>query len=327
MRPPAHPNKRYFDYLPIGLFGSVMGLAGLSLAWRLAAARFAAPGWIAETIGTGAALTFAALALAYGAKAMSAPDSVRAEFAHPITRNLFGMVLICLLLMAAVAAPFKLVIARAMWFLGTAGVIGFALLVINRWTRDRQQVDHATPAWLVPIVGLLNVPLAVPSLALPEVQLLLIACIAIGLFFAIALFAIIFARLLFGEPLPVALQPTLLILVAPFAVGFSAYVAATGHVDLFAEALYAMTIFILAALIGRMRHLALCCPFRLAWWGVSFPLAASATAAFRLSIARPGVATDGIAILLLGLASLVIAALVVRTILGIARGELETLSS
>ena len=33
------------DYLPVGLFGSVMGLTGLSVAWRLAQERYGLPGW------------------------------------------------------------------------------------------------------------------------------------------------------------------------------------------------------------------------------------------------------------------------------------------
>lgn len=69
------------------------------------------------------------------------------------------------------------------------------------------------------------------------------------------------ARLVF-EPLPDALKPSLLILVAPFAVGFSTYIATTGGVDLFAEALYALNLLILAVLLGRLRRLGDCCPFR-----------------------------------------------------------------
>jgi tellurite resistance protein len=43
------------------------------------------------------------------------------------------------------------------------------------------------------------------------------------LFFAVPLFTLIFSRLLFEPPLPAALKPSLLILVAPFAVGYSTY--------------------------------------------------------------------------------------------------------
>lgn len=35
--------KARFDHLPVALFGSVMGLTGLSVAWQLAHARFGTP--------------------------------------------------------------------------------------------------------------------------------------------------------------------------------------------------------------------------------------------------------------------------------------------
>ncbi len=37
--------------LPAGLFASVMGLSGLALAWREAAATFPVPPWIGEALG------------------------------------------------------------------------------------------------------------------------------------------------------------------------------------------------------------------------------------------------------------------------------------
>jgi tellurite resistance protein len=121
------------------------------------------------------------------------------------------------------------------------------------------------------------------------------------------------------------MEPSLLILVAPFAVGMSTYVATTGRVDLFAESLYVLTIFVLTVLLARLRHLGQCCPFRVGWWAVSFPIAACAIAALRFSEERPGWATDSIAIAVLALASLVIGWLFLRTLSGIASGELRAL--
>lgn len=323
----APARRRYFDYLPVGLFASVMGLSGLSVAWRLATARYGAPAWISDGLALVALGAFATLAFAYSAKVVSAPDAVHAEFSHPVAGNLFGTVLISMLLLPILLAPVQLQAARAIWLAGAAGMLGFAWLIVNRWISDRQRVEHATPAWIVPVVGVLDVPLAVPYLALPAMQGFLIACVAIGLFFAIPLFTMIFSRLLFEEPLPEALQPTLLILVAPFAVGFSAYVATAGQVDRFAEGLYGLMLFLLAILLGRLRRVAQCCPFRVAWWAVSFPLAASAGTAIKFAAASPGLVEDAVAIALLALASLVIAGLSARTGIGILRGELRTLSS
>ena len=321
------PGKPMLDYLPVGLFGSVMGLTGLSVAWRLASVRYGAPEGIALAIAALAALAFALVLAGYAVKLVSAFAAVRSEFRHPIAGNLFGTILISLLLLPIVLAPFALRLAQALWVLGAIGMVVFAWLIVSRWMSDRQQVAHATPAWIIPVVGLLDVPLALPALGLPPMHGLMVLALAVGLFFAVPLFTLIFSRLLFEPPLPDALKPSLLILVAPFAVGYSTYVVATGQTDLFAEALYTLTLFVLAVLLGQLRTLPLCCPFRVSWWAVSFPLAACAIAALRFAAAQPGIITDAIAIALLALATLVVAALLGRTVLGIAKGELRTLST
>lgn len=193
---------RPLEYLPIALFGSVMGLSGLSVAWRLAAGRYGAPEWVANAIAVLAVLAFMAMGTAYLAKAIVAPDAVRAEFRHPIAGNLFGTMLISLLLLPIVIAPVALRVAQGMWTVGAVLLLGFAWLIIDRWMGNRQQVAHATPAWIVPVVGLLDVPLALPGLGLPPLHELMVACVSIGLFFAVPLFTMIFTRLLFETPLP-----------------------------------------------------------------------------------------------------------------------------
>lgn len=321
------PATSQFDYLPVGLFGSVMGLTGLSVAWRLAHARYGVPLWAADGVAVVAAVAFILVTFGYLAKLAIAPGAVLAEFRHPIAGNLFGTVLISLLLLPILLAPFNLLAAQVMWGVGAVGMVAFAWLIVSRWMSDRQLVAHATPAWIIPVVGLLDVPLALPGLGLPPMHGVMVLGLAVGLFFAVPLFTLILSRLVFEPPMPDALQPSLLILVAPFAVGFSTYVATAGQVDLFAQSLYVLTLFMLAVLLNRLRSLAHCCPFRVSWWAVSFPLAASAIAALKFAAAEPGAVTDVIALALLGLGTVTIAGLLLRTLVGLARGELRTLSA
>jgi tellurite resistance protein len=304
-----------------------MGLTGLSVAWRLAHIRYGAPAEIALGIAGLAVLVFMLVLAGYLIKLLTAFAAVRAEFRHPIAGNLFGTILISLLLLPIVLEPFAHRVAQILWIIGAAGMVFFAWLIVNRWMSDRQQVAHATPAWIIPLVGLLDIPLALPVLGLPPLHGLMVFSLAVGLFFAIPLFTLIFSRLLFEPPLPDALKPSLLILVAPFAVGTSTYIVTTGRTDVFAEALYMLTLFMLAVLVGQLRNLPLCCPFRVSWWAVSFPLAACSIAALRYAAARPGIITDAAAIGLLALATLVIAGLLGRTLFGIGKGELRTLST
>ncbi len=59
------PGRPLLDYLPVGLFGSVMGLTGLSVAWRLASVRYGVPEGIALGIGGVAAVAFVLLLAGY----------------------------------------------------------------------------------------------------------------------------------------------------------------------------------------------------------------------------------------------------------------------
>ena len=323
------PARGQLEYLPVGLFGSVMGLTGLSIAWRLTQSHYGGAEWLTQVsaaIGWVAVAAFIAILAGYAIKLFTAFGAVQAEFRHPIAGNLFGTPLISLLLLPIVLAPHSLVVARVLWVGGAAGMVLFAGVVVSRWISVPQQAAHATPAWIIPVVGLLDVPLALPALELPMHGLAVFA-LAVGLFFAVPLFTLIFSRLLFEPPLPDALKPSLLIMVAPFAVGCSTYVTTAGEFDLFAEALTMLTLFMLAVLLVQLRNLGVCCPFRVAWWAVSFPLAAASIATLRYAAARPGFVTDAIALALLALATLVIVGLFARTLLGLVRGELRTLST
>jgi tellurite resistance protein len=315
------------DYLPVGLFGSVLGLTGLASAWRLAEGRYGAPHWIAAAIGVLAVLAFLAMCIGYGVKSATAWSAVQSEFRHPIAGNLFALVPASMLLLPIVLVRVSPVAARIVWIIGAAEMLFFAWFVVNRWMSERQQVVSATPVWVVPVVGLLDVPLALPVLGLPPMHGLVMFDLAVGLFFSTPLFTLIFSRLLFETPLPSALRPSLLILMAPFAVAYSSYMVVAPHPDLFSEALYMLTLFLMAVLLAQMRYLRTCCPFRVSWWAVSFPLAAATIGCLRFAADEPGLFADAIALAMLVLTSLIIAGLLVRTLVGLARSELRTLSA
>ncbi len=320
------PRASRFAFLPVSLFGSVMGLSGLALAWRFAAAQFGAPAWAGELFGLCAVAAFLALALAYGIKCTTSPAAVRAEFAHPVAVNFFGTPIISLLLLPAVAAPYSTTAAQALWAVGATLMLAFAWLVVSRWISVRHQRAQVTPAWLIPVVGTINLPIAGATLDLPGAAAISTFGLAVGFFFAVPLFTLIFARLVFEEPLPPAQQPSLMILIAPTAIGFSAYLNVAGQVDLFASALFSIACFLFAVLLPRLIHLRGRMPFHASWWAVSFPLAAFANAALKFAAQAPAWPARVFAFAVLAFTTLVILSLALRTLAGIARGELDALT-
>lgn len=313
-------------YLPVGLFGSVMGLSGLALAWRLAAIEFSLPAWIGETLGLVAAVVFVALTLCYGIKCVESPAAVRAEFAHPVAVNFFGTPIISLLLLPAVAAPYSVALTEALWMAGTVSMLGFAWLIVSRWMSVRQQVVHATPAWMIPVVGTLNISIVGVTLDLPGAHAISAFGLAVGLFFAVSLFTMILSRLIFEEPMPQPQRPSLLILVATFAVSFSAYLSVVGRVDLLASSLFYLAVFMFTVLVPKLLRLRSGMPFHTSWWAVSFPLAAMSNAALKFAMHQPSWPAQAFALAVLVFTTWVILSMSVRTIAGIARGELRTLT-
>jgi len=313
-------------YLPVSLFGSVMALCGLALAWRLAATAFGLPAWIGEALGAVAAADFLVLAVAYGIKCVRSPAAVRAEFAHPVAANFFATPLISLLLLPAVIVPYAATLANALWLIGTVAMSTFAWLIVSRWMSVRQQLAHATPAWMIPVVGMLNISIGGAALHLPGTHAVGVFALSVGLFFTIPLFTLILSRLIFEEPMPGPQQPSLMILVAPFAVGFSAYLEVAGRLDLYASSLFYLAVFMFAVLVPRLVRLRSAAPFHTSWWAVSFPLAAMTLAALKFSIHQPSWLTHAFALATLTFTTLVILSLAVRTIAGVARGDLRDLT-
>lgn len=300
---------------PVSLFASVMGLAGLSVAWRLAA-KTGAPVWIGDALAMLAWSTFAVLVGVQLRRAWSDRQAWLAELRQPATAPFLGTFWISLLLLPLLL-PAGMP-ARAMWLAGVAGMLVCAWRNFLQWTAGSLEEAQISAAWLIPVVGLLDIPLAFPVLGPRVLGEVMLFAMAAGFVLAIPVFALVFGRLVSR---PSAAQPTLLILLAPFAVGFSAYVAMSGTVDALARALFYLDLFLLAVLLPRVYRMLRGQPFRLNWWALSFPLAASAVAAQRYALALPAAGSRAIALALLALATAAIGALAWRSLRGLVRGE------
>jgi tellurite resistance protein len=223
-------------------------------------------------------------------------------------------------------APWAPHLATTLWAIGATSCLIFTGMRLFRWMSARQQVETALPAWIISVAGPLNLPIALPALGLADsLHELALFAFAIGIFFGLLVFVLIFSRLLFQAPPPDEALPALLILTAPFSIGYSGYQVVMGTNDSFAQCLFMVDLLLIGVLIALLRHLPRCCPYRVSWWAGSFPLAAATVAALHYAAASPNVVNRGVAVLLLGITTSIVFALLVRTIRGLIRGELRQL--
>jgi tellurite resistance protein len=294
-------------HFPIGFFGVAMGVFGLALALR-------AGGLPAASLGVGwaGAAILVALFAMLGLKAIRHPAELRAEWGHPVRLAFFPATTISLLLLATFLREDAPGAANIVWILGAAGQGVLTLVVISAWIGHRAfGPGHLSPAWFIPAVGNVVAPLAGVPLGHAEASWYFFS---VGIAFWIVLLTLVFNRLIFHDPLPGKLRPTLVILVAPPSVAFLSWLLlGGGEIDAIARMLLNIGYFFTALVALQVPALAKL-PFALSFWALSFPLAAIATASFRHAALTGSGFHRGLGLALLGMLLLTIAGLIVRTI-------------
>ncbi len=304
---------------PVSFFAIVMGLAGLAIAWKRAEVVFHPPFAVSCALEFVAVAAFVVVAAAYAMKLATHPAEVARELRHPVKINFFPTVSIGLVLLSILLVERHFVAARWLWMVGTAAHFGFTLYVMNAWIhRDEVEIGHVSPAWFIPVVGNVLVPVSGVRFLDPEVSWFFFS---VGVVFWLVLLTIVMYRLFFHAPLPERLLPTLFILAAPPAVALIAYYALTGTVDAFARVLYYTSIaFTLLLATNALRFLR--ARFFLSAWAYSFPLAAVTIATLLMAHTVGGPAFGVIALALLALLTVMVALLAARTALAVARREI-----
>lgn len=285
--------------MPLPLLGSVLGLGGLGLMWRVAATALGVPGWIGEAVLAVMALAFALLVALHGLRAVRHPETLRAEFTSPAMAPFFSIFSIGGLLVAAALTPYRADGARLLWEVSVLLQLALAALLLARWLRGEADPALMAPPLIIPFVAnilaaLFGVPLGHPELSW--------AMLGIGLLFWLPLQTLLLQRMLVGPALPPPLRPSVMILLAPPSVLGLALMALEGQASPAALACAGLATLVAAALAMTWRHMA-AAGFSLVWWSFTFPACAYAALLMQLLPGRMGAV--GVAIC--------IAALVVAT--------------
>ncbi|WP_444814723.1 SLAC1 anion channel family protein [Variovorax flavidus] len=271
-----------------------------------------APAFVGEAIGAFAFGVFLLIAGGYLAKLAKHPEAVHAEFHHPVAGNFFGTIVISLLLLSAVAEPYSAAAARAIWMVGVLATFALSFVVVSRLLKGQVDSSHAVPAWLIPGVATLDIAVTGGHMPMAWATEINLFAGAVGAMMALVLFAMIVSRLVHRDPLASAMTPSLMILVAPFAVGFLAYTNIVGGIDRFAALLFYFALFMFAVVAPKVFRPSI--SFSAAWWTIGFPMAALVNAALKYAEFRASGPLWLLAAVLLGALSLALAVLTVRTV-------------
>lgn len=262
--------KEKIQFFPITSFAVVMGLTGLTIAFG----KFYHLQWLPRifydvSIFTVLALFFA-FTILYGLKLVWYQEEVKTDFKHRIRINFFSAISISLLLLSIAFYTYFPLLSIALWWVGVILHTVFMFKTISFWIQHNFEIHHFNPAWFIPVVGNILIPVSGVDFA-PVIFSYFY--FAVGFFFWIVLFTIFLYRAIFHAQLPEKFIPTFFILLAPPAVGFISYIRITSSWDNFSVFLLLMAYFFVALLVTMYKSFTQL-KFFMSWWAFTFPLAA-----------------------------------------------------
>jgi tellurite resistance protein len=305
-------------YLPVGMYGAVMGLAGLGLACRSAREVLPLPAFFAEIWVALGAVVLALLVPAYLAKLVRHPAAVREEFVHPSHLGFCGALPVGMTLVAGGLAPYAPAAGAALWWTGAGLLLAFQVWAMRLFLGGNIPIAEVNGGWLIMMVG----GIVLPGPALP-LGLAGASSFFFGLSAMIApiIVALLFARTVVQAPLPPALRPTWFIFLVPPSLIYANGAALSGSSSVFLDGLFYLALALTPALLIASRRL-LEWPFAAPWWAFTFPLDALASAAAQHARLAPSPASRGVAAVTLALAAAFVVLVLARTVSAFLRGTL-----
>jgi C4-dicarboxylate transporter/malic acid transport protein len=284
-------------------------------------------------------------------------DQARADLLDPAMAPFYGCLAMALLAVGGGALVvgrdwigLRAAVALDTVLFGAGTAVGLTAAVAVPYlmaVRHKVHPSRATPVWLLPVVAPMVSaalgPLLVPHLPPGQPrETLLLACFAmfgLSLLATLLMLPLVFARLVTGGPLPLALTPTLFLVLGPLGQSTTAVGKFADFAPGVVSASYSQGFSLLAILYGvpvmgfallwlglatahvvRARRHGL--RFTMTWWAFTFPVGTCVTGAESLSHHTGLAVYDGLAIVLYGVLVAAWATAAVYTARGLLSGAL-----
>ena len=303
--------------VPPSLFGVPLGLAGLATAWHAAGAKLGTPAAVPDAIDILAAVVLLVLAGLYAAQG---PRRVVADLRDPVQAPFLAVPWITAMMLAAALATVSFAAGRALVVIFVAVTVAVAGWLGGQWIAGDLDQASVHPGYYLPSVagGLVG------AITLSQVRLhaLAEAAFGLGILSWVLLGSVVLGRLITTKRLPPVLQPVTAIELAPPALAGVAWFAVSGGrgITVIASAIggyLVLMVLVQVRLISVYRKLR----FSPGFWAFTFSYAIAITCALEwITRTNPAGAT-GYAIAAIAAITLLIAAIAVRTLIAIARGQ------
>ncbi|WP_077801892.1 TDT family transporter [Streptomyces sp. JHA26] len=331
---------------------AVVGTAGAALPWQVPGLRA-----LCTAVWALSLVLLTVLLVARSLHWRHHRDQARAHLLDPAAAPFYGCLSMALLAVGGGAVtvgrdvtggPAAVALGTVLFTAGTAVGLAAAVTVPYLMTvRHRIEPGGASPVWLLPLVAPM-VSAAVGPLLVPHLppgqarETLLLACVAmfgLSLLATLVTLPVIFGRLVTGGPLPLALTPSLFLVLGPLgqsttAVGKFADVAPgvlpgpyAGGFAVFAV-LYGVPVtgFALMWLVLAAAHVVRARPrgmrFSMTWWSFTFPVGTCVTGCEALARRTGLIAYDVLALALYALLAAAWTVAAVCTARGLLSGAL-----
>jgi len=264
-------------------------------------------------------IIFILISLIYLFKFLIKTNSIIEEFTHPVKMSFFPLIAKVLIVLSIIFIERSVITSKYLWLLGAILQLIFTFVIVSAWMRHPKfNIIHITPAWFIPVVGSILLPIVGVKHFNPLFSWFFFS---IGLVFWLVLFILFMNRVIFHNPVEEKLLPTFFILFAPPAIGFISYIKLVGELDAFAKILYFLSLFLFLLILFQFKMF-LKIKFYLSWWAYSFPLAAMGTATLLMYHLTKLSFFSYLAYFILGFLTIMMILLTIKTLLGIFKKEL-----
>lgn len=232
------------------------------------------------------------------------PQNAIADLNHPVLANFYATIAIAMLVLAAnfIVVLNNMLVGQIFWFAGTLATVFFAVIVpYKMFQSETVTLDHINPAWFIPPVGLIVIPIA-GGLLINEFSGMMQEFVIFlnyfgwgaGFFIYLALLAMCMYRFILHKPLPNNLVPTLWITLGPIGAGIVSLIALVQNSTfitmeepflVFCLLFWGFGIWwlFLAAFITLDYKRRSQLSYALSWWAFTFPLGAYVAATYKVS--------------------------------------------